>query len=164
MREYDNAGIRASEVNPADRVDRGTLQILINTRQQNRPVEDARVSISYTGNPEQIIEELRTDSSGRTPEAELPAPPLEYSMEPGVNQPYSEYTLQISAPGFAPVEVSGSELLPGQLSRQPVLLDPLSPQEPYEDIVIPAHTLYGDYPEKILRMKSSPRMNPGKSS
>ena len=81
-------------------------------------------------------------NSGRTEAEEhrswsCPAPPLEYSMEPGMNQPYSEYTLQISAPGFAPVEISGSELLPGQLSRQPVLLEPLSPQEQYEDIVIP---------------------------
>ncbi len=161
MREYERTGIRAAEVNPADQVDRGKLQILVNTRLQNRPVADARVSVSYTGDPEQIIEELRTDGSGRTQELELPAPPLEYSMEPGMNQPYSEYTLQISAPGFAPVEISGSELLPGQLSRQPVLLEPLSPQEQYEDIVIPAHTLYGNYPEKIPEDEIKPTNETG---
>ena len=144
-----DAWIRTAEVNPSDQVDRGKLQIIVNTSIQNRPVADARVSISYTGNPEQTIEELRTDNNGRTPMAELPTPPLEYSMEPGMNQPYSEYTVKITASGFAPVEVSGSELLPGQLSRQPVQLVPLTPEEPYEDIVIPAHTLYGEYPEKI---------------
>ena len=78
-----------------------------------------------------------------------------------MNQPYSEYTLQISAPGFAPVEISGSELLPGQLSRQPVLLEPLSPQEQYEDIVIPAHTLYGNYPEKIPEDEIKPTNETG---
>jgi len=139
-----DAWIRTAEVNPSDQVDRGKLQIIVNTSIQNRPVADARVSISYTGNPEQTIEELRTDNNGRTPMAELPTPPLEYSMEPGMNQPYSEYTVKITASGFAPVEVSGSELLPGQLSRQPVQLVPLTPEEPYEDIVIPAHTLYGE--------------------
>ena len=161
MREDEKTGLRAEEINPADRVDRGTLQILVNTRLQNRPVADARVSISYTGDPERIIEELRTDSSGRTPEMELPTPPLEYSMEPGMNQPYSEYTLQITAPGFAPVEVSGSELLPGQFSRQPVFLDPLTPEEQYEDIVIPEHTLYGEYPEKIPEDEIKPTNETG---
>ncbi|HIS81335.1 MAG TPA: peptidoglycan-binding protein [Candidatus Scatomonas merdavium] len=161
MREDEKTGLRTEEINPADRVDRGTLQILVNTRLQNRPVADARVSISYTGDPERIIEELRTDSSGRTPEMELPTPPLEYSMEPGMNQPYSEYTLQITAPGFAPVEVSGSELLPGQFSRQPVLLDPLTPEEQYEDIVIPEHTLYGEYPEKIPEDEIKPTNETG---
>lgn len=161
MREDEKTGLRTEEINPADRVDRGTLQILVNTRLQNRPVADARVSISYTGDPERIIEELRTDSSGRTPEMELPTPPLEYSMEPGMNQPYSEYTLQITAPGFAPVEVSGSELLPGQFSRQPVLLDPLTLEEQYEDIVIPEHTLYGEYPEKIPEDEIKPTNETG---
>lgn len=161
MREDEKTGLRAEEINPADRVDRGTLQILVNTRLQNRPVADARVSISYTGDPERIIEELRTDSSGRTPEMELPTPPLEYSMEPGMNQPYSEYTLQITAPGFAPVEVSGSELLPGQFSRQPVLLDPLTLEEQYEDIVIPEHTLFGEYPEKIPEDEIKPTNETG---
>ena len=161
MREDEKTGLRTEEINPADRVDRGTLQILVNTRLQNRPVADARVSISYTGDPERIIEELRTDSSGRTPEMELPTPPLEYSMEPGMNQPYSEYTLQITAPGFAPVEVSGSELLPGQFSRQPVFLDPLTPEEQYEDIVIPEHTLYGEYPEKIPEDEIKPTNETG---
>ena len=50
---------------------------------------------------------------------------------------------------FAPVEVAGSELLPGQLSRQPVQMEPLTPEVPYEDVVIPAHTLFAEYPEKI---------------
>lgn len=145
----NDARIRTAEVNPSDQVDRGKLQIIVNTRIQNRPVEDARVSIFYSGNPNETVEELRTDSNGRTPTTELPTPPLEYSMEPGVNQPYSEYTVRITASGFAPVEVAGSELLPGQLSRQPVQMEPLTPEVPYEDVVIPAHTLFAEYPEKI---------------
>ena len=97
----NDARIRTAEVNPSDQVDRGKLQIIVNTRIQNRPVEDARVSIFYSGNPNETVEELRTDGNGRTPTTELPTPPLEYSMEPGVNQPYSEYTVRITASGFA---------------------------------------------------------------
>ena len=156
-----NAHIRSAEVNPADHIDRGELQIVVNTSIQNRPVENALVSISYTGEPDRTIEELRTDSSGRTPTVELPTPPLEYSMEPGMNQPYSEYTVKITASGFAPVEITGSELLSGEFSRQPVQMDPLTPEEPYEDIVIPAHTLYGEYPEKIPEDEIKPMNESG---
>ena len=45
---------------------------------------------------------------------------LEYSLEPNVNQPYSEYTVKVEAEGYEPVEVTGSELLSGEQSVQPV--------------------------------------------
>ena len=61
MREYERTGIRAAEVNPADQVDRGKLQILVNTRLQNRPVADARVSVSYTEIRSRLLK-----NSGRT--------------------------------------------------------------------------------------------------
>lgn len=133
----------------ANQVDSGQLEISVRTSIQERPVREATISLSYTGNPNEIIEELKTDGNGRTPVVDLPAPPLEYSMEPSENQPYSEYTIRVEAEGYAPVEVSGSEILSGQRSLQSVLLEPLTPETPYEDIVIPAHTLYGNYPEKI---------------
>mgnify|MGYP005787245253 FL=1 len=128
--------------------DRGTLQVNVVTALQNRPVAGARVTISYTGEPERPLEELTTDQSGHTPDLELATPPLEYSLEPSEKQPYSEYTIRVEAPGYEPTEVSGSEMLSGQRSVQNVSLTPAQGQE-FQDIVIPAHTLYGDYPEKI---------------
>lgn len=66
--------------------DTGKLQVQVVTSGQRRPVPEARVSISYTGDPGAPIEELKTDKDGRTQEVDLPAPPVEYSMEPEADQ------------------------------------------------------------------------------
>lgn len=126
----------------------GRLQIRVLSQIQNRPIANALVSISYTGSPGSTLMQLRTDESGTTEMVELPTPPVEYSLQPSEQQPYSEYTINVEANGFEPVEVSGSELLSNETSIQEILLPPAEPGA-FEDIVIPAHTLFGDYPEKI---------------
>ena len=76
---------------------------------------NAVVDISTTSQPDdQTLEELRTDESGNTEEVELSTPPLEYSMEPGANQPFSEYYIKINAPGYEEKVISGSDLFAGQ--------------------------------------------------
>lgn len=132
-----------------NQVDTGRLQVFVNTRLQSRPISQASVTISYTGNPTETLEQLTTDSNGRTPVLDLPTPPLEYSLAPNENQPYSEYTINVSAEGYAPVSISGSELLSGETSVQQVQMIPETPPVGFQDIVIPAHTLFGEYPEKI---------------
>ena len=128
--------------------DHGKLQIQLVSQIQNRPVQGAKISISYTGAPGQPLEQLRTNSSGQTETIELAAPPVEYSLQPSEEQPYSEYTLKVEAEGYEPIEVSGSEILSGEISRQKIELRPISDGN-YEDVVIPDHTLFGNYPEKI---------------
>lgn len=144
-----------------DMIDRGKLQVWVNTRLQGRPIPNARVSISYSGSPQKIIEEVQTDSDGRTPVLDLPTPPLEYSLSPNVNQPYSEYTVKVEAQGYGTVEVTGSELLSGQSSVQPVEMDVTEPNDSFEDIAIPEHTLFGDYPEKIPEDEIKPMNETG---
>lgn len=145
------AGIRIQQDVP----DRGRLQVWVNTRLQGRPIAGAKVSVSYSGDPGNVLEEVRTDSDGRSPVLDLPTPPVEYSLEPNVNQPYSEYTVKVEAEGYSPVEVTGSELLSGQSSVQPVEMDELTP-DAFQDIAIPDHTLFGDYPEKIPEAEIKP--------
>ena len=139
-----------------ENVDRGRYQVAVVDRLSNRPVENARVKISYTGDPDSVIEELVTNSSGRTPVIELKTPPLEYSMEPVEQQPYAEYTVQIDAEGFESEEVAGSEVLPQVLSSQPVMLAARSVSEEYQRIVIPPHTLFYEYPPKIEEAEIKP--------
>ena len=139
-----------------ENVDRGRYQVSVVDRLSNRPVENARVRISYTGDPDSVIEELVTNSSGRTPVIELKTPPLEYSMEPVEQQPYAEYTIQIDAEGFESEEVAGSEVLPQVLSSQPVMLAARSVSEEYQRIVIPPHTLFYEYPPKIEEAEIKP--------
>ena len=139
-----------------ENVDTGRYQVVVLDRLNNRPVENARVRISYTGAPDSVIEEVVTDSSGRTPVLELKTPPLEYSMEPVEEQPYAEYTVQIDAEGFEPKEVAGSEVLPDVLSRQPATLNAVEQGESYQRVVIPPHTLFYKYPPKIEESEIKP--------
>ena len=94
-------------------------------------------------------EQANTDRNGLIPELELPAPPLEYSMAPSENQPYAEYTFRISREGYEDLDISGAEILPDVTADQRAFLNLATPGENFRDIVIPAHTLFGNYPEKI---------------
>ena len=49
---------------PPDIIDKGKMRINVYDRQQGTPLANARVSISYTGNPETVINEVMTDSEG----------------------------------------------------------------------------------------------------
>ena len=92
--------------------------------------------------------------SGRpveTPVITLRTPPLQYSMTPLSNQPYSVYNVLVRARGYEEVEISGTEVLPGETSIQNIELIPIDESEPEsaEVFVIPPHTLYAEYPPKI---------------
>lgn len=141
--------------------DSGALRVNVESVQRNQPVGNAVVDISYTGDPGTVLEELTTDSAGRTETVRLAAPPREYSMQPGEQQPYSEYTLRVSAKGFEPVTVSGAEILAGELALQTVHMRPLQPDEEPDTVVVPAHTLYGNYPPKIAEAEVKPVNQPG---
>ena len=137
--------------------DRGKLQINVTSSLGLIPISDATVTISYTGLPDTTVEKLSTDSSGQTAQVELPAPPLEYSVEPSEQMPYSEYNIQVDAPGYESVMVSGTEILPDVTAIQPIQMIPLeTARENEETIVIPDHTLYGIYPPKIPEAEIKP--------
>ena len=139
-----------------DAPDKGTLQVDVTSALNNFPISGATVAISYTGEPDSTIEQVTTDSSGQTENLELATPPLEYSLQPSETRPYAEYTLQVSAPGFEPQVVTGTEVLPGVIAIQPVRLIPLEDRETPQPIIIPDHTLYGIYPAKIPEAEIKP--------
>lgn len=141
----------------------GNLQVNVTSILGSRPISDAAIQISYSGEPTSVIEEIRTDSSGQTESIELPAPPVEYSLTPTASQPYSEYNIQITAPGFEGIEISGAEILPGENAIQNVSLMPMDDGlgESSELFVIPPHTLYGEYPPKIAEAEIKPTTETG---
>lgn len=142
--------------------DRGQLQIHVTTERGFFPIKDASIRLSYTGNPTEIIEELSTDISGQTAAVELPAPPLEYSMEPSEFQPYSEYTIQVNASGYRPINISGISVLPDKTSIQNVRMETATVGNPLErNIVITANTLYGNFPPKIPEDEIKPMTESG---
>ena len=141
----------------------GTLKISVVSSIGLIPVEDATVTISYTGDPESPLKVLTTDSSGQTPTIELSAPPIELSLNPdATQQPYSEYNISVTADGYEPVYVSGSEILADELSLQTIRMNPLATTDEDEKVVtIPAHTLWGEYPPKIPEDEIKPMTETG---
>ncbi len=147
--------------NNSNNIDTGFLEVDVTSSIDYTPVENATVSIAYTGDPESTIEQLTTNSSGQTEQISLAAPPLEYSMAPSDNQPFAEYTITVSAPGFENLSVSGSDIMSGELSIQPIRLTPATPVTSERNIVIPVNTLFGDFPEKIPEAEIKPVNDPG---
>ena len=138
-------------------IDKGQLMVQVNSNTGARPISDASEEISYTGDPEAVIEKIETNEDGQTEDIELAAPPVEYSMSPGENQPYAEYTVKISAPGYEPVTVSGAQILSGVRGIQNVRMQPLEVSDDnLDNFVIGPHTLWGDYPPKIAEAEIKP--------
>ena len=134
----------------------GLLQVNVVSVRNQFPINGATVRISAENLPDNTLEQLTTDSSGQTPQIPLEAPPVEYSLSPGDEKPYSDYNLEISAPGFKPQTIRGTEILADTTAIQPVELEPEEDPLPETPVVIPEHTLYGHYPPKIAEPEVKP--------
>lgn len=140
-----------------ENVDMGRLQVNVTARGRQLPIQDARIQLSYTGDPTSQIEELTTNNSGQTEQVEVAAPPLEWSMQPSEQQPYAEYTIQVTARGFRPINVSGIDVFSNETTIQEVEMEAVDEgDDQVENIVIPAHTLFGDFPPKIAEAEVKP--------
>ena len=143
----------------------GNLTINVTSSQGLIPIPNAAITISSTREPDDVVTTLTTNESGQTDTVSLPAPNINYSTEPSEVQPYSEYNITVTAPGYEPVVISGTEILPDVTAVQPVSMTPLELEGPdapaAEDIVIPDHTLYGEYPPKIPEEEIKPTNESG---
>ena len=131
----------------------GNLMINVTSSLGLIPINNATVKISLTSAPDTVIRTLTTNNSGQTDNVALSAPNLSYSREPNSPMPYTEYNISVTAEGYEPVVISGTEVLPDADAIQPVTMTPLDVEPPgapaEETVVIPDHTLYGEYPPKI---------------
>lgn len=148
-------------INGNNATDSGFLQVSVVAGDTMKPLQDARVSISYSGEPETDIEQLVTDSDGQTDAVELAAPPVEYSMEPGDVQPYAEYSITVTASGYESFNVSGISLFADTTALQGIRLVPRNVTTLAGNIVIPANTLWGNFPPKIAEAETKPVGQPG---
>ena len=141
----------------------GYLQVDVVSDVNNFPVQDADITISSVDAPETVIRRLMTNSSGQTENVVLEAPPKALSLRPGDVRPYSEYQVAVSAPGYEPAVIAGTEILADTTAIQNVRLHPLAGYdgEEKERITIPEHTLYGEYPPKIAESEIKPTTESG---
>lgn len=145
-------------INPMDNIDIGQLKVQLTSGLTNLPVEGAQVRISYTGVPDSTLEVITTDNSGQSPTIDLAAPPVEFSLDAANSQqPYSEYTLEITAPGYNQLNISGAEIFSGVTALSKHSLFPSDELRGDTDtFVIAPHTLYGNYPPKIAETEIKP--------
>lgn len=143
--------------------DTGNLNVIVTGTDSYSPLSSATIEIANTGEPNRILESVNTDRNGQTGNIELSAPPREYSMEPTDNQPYSEYNLKISAPGYQEGLVSGVQIFSGENGLQSIVLQPSeqTPDYVYNPIVIGGHTLWEYYPPKIAEPEIKPLSESG---
>ena len=124
------------------------------------PIEGARITVRGTADTGNInVIELVTNSVGLTDVVEVPAPPLEYSLNPNINQmPYSLYDITIERNGFYPVIIRGCQVFPTQIAYQICNLETNLGRGPMrqEVIDIQPNTLNGDFPPKIPEAPEKP--------
>lgn len=78
-------------------------------------------------------------------------------MEPEqTTQPYAEYNVVVEAEGYRPVSIENVDVFSGELSLQDVRMEPLEVSEEEKNIVIPANTLFGNFPPKIAEAEIKP--------
>jgi hypothetical protein len=128
------------------------------TTQNIAPIPNATVRVTSASQPDKVLEELTTDASGLTPVVELPAPSPDYSQAPSTEQPYADYTINISAANFSPITVQDAQILPQITAFQEATMTAAPQPTLY---VIPPHTLYGDYPPKIAEAEIKPTSETG---
>jgi len=139
-----------------DHVDKGALRVTCSIGNRAQPISDARVAVfGINAGGEQVqIEELITDNSGQTPEIQLAAPPLDYSMTPGSPMPYAQYNVTVRAEGYETMAIKDVQVLPKSLALQNCNLnfEGLTARRLAnvdETITIDHHTLYYEYPPKV---------------
>ena len=126
-----------------------------------QPIPNVLVTVKDMAlNGEQnTIAELLTDEVGQTPPIELPAPPIEFSLDPFSQQtPFSSYVIETSSAEYVSTSILGSQIFADTQSIQPIALESLlnRSRQLNRTIIIGPPTLYGNYPPKIPEAEIKP--------
>ena len=123
------------------------------------PIDRCRITINGKGDfaTKRVIT-LNTDSSGLTPEIELDAPPLEYSLNENSDRtPYSLYDITVEREGFDTIMIRGCQVFPREVAYQICNLNENITRSTRQSIInILPNTLYGDFPPKIPEAEEKP--------
>lgn len=123
----------------------GYLVVSVSTAKDALPLENALVTVSSVGDPNELLFTTSTNGSGQTPPLPLPAPPMENSLEPGSAYPYARYAVSVDMDGYQPVTTSELTVFAGTVATLPVQLIPLEEFQPLpaapENRPLPNHNL-----------------------
>ncbi|MDD2627991.1 MAG: peptidoglycan-binding protein [Clostridia bacterium] len=150
MMKYNNY-INKSSMKRQENI--GKLQVLVYHENLGEPLEGVDVLVRTENSRQEM--HLTTNSIGQTEIIDLPAPPIEYSMEPSDNRPYTEYDIIIRKEGYKDVIINNAQIFPDTIAEQEIFLTKLNEVE-IEEINIQKPVLWGDYPEKIEEEEIKP--------
>lgn len=135
----------------------GQLKINVFDGSIANPLSNSTVSVTVSGQPQNVVGEVLTNSLGKTDTLTLDAPPVEYSLSPGSPKPYADYDIIIKKDGFEHITINGVQILPDAIAAQNVYMKKLDENENSErSYTIPDHTLYGTFPPKIAEEAVKP--------
>lgn len=121
----------------------GQLQVSVYLGSIAVPVAKAHITI-LDSSTNAVLQEIDTNELGQAPLVTLPAPPLEFSMNPDEPQPFSQYNLMVQRQGETAVQIEHVQIYPDSLALQNIFLKPET-----QTIIIPYPVLWGDFPPKI---------------
>ncbi len=114
------------EENERPETDTGYIQVRTFTAREAIPIAGALVTITQENEKGTKLQwAVVTDQDGLTPKLKVPAVSSQLSLQPGVEQPYSQYTIQVDMPGFYRVKFMDVPIYGGITAIQPVKLIPL---------------------------------------
>lgn len=102
----------------------GYLRIFAYTANEGEPLEGARVVVERDGT---LYANTVTDRDGYSPVIVLPTVDPALTLQPGLDQPYVTYSIQVQQPGFRPVLHENVPIYGNTYVTQPVSLLPLLP-------------------------------------
>jgi len=108
-----------------DEINYGFIVVSVRTARGAIPIEGAMVTVT---SGDEVISIEFTNSSGMTPKLTVKTPPRKNSESPGLDTPYSSYTIRTDKVGYFSVCDINTEVYTGITSIQPVKLIPL-PEE-----------------------------------
>jgi len=139
----------------------GNLQVQTLIGDSYEPVLNASVTITPSDKNQipirQTPQVLKTNASGQTEVVTLETPPLNYSLAPSQNLPYSLYDVRVEAAGYESQLIKGCQIFPTQLALQQCQLKKsLSTRQGESLIIILPNTLVGNFPPKIPEAEEKP--------
>ena len=137
----------------------GKLIINVFGQNQGDPLQDASIKI-VNSQTKETIDQLVTNSSGKSDIIQLESPNVEYSLEPGAPKPYGEVDILVKKSNFSSVSIEGVQIFSDTLAIQDIYLDYEKKTSENLLYTIPEHNLYANYPAKIAEDSVKKLPNP----
>jgi hypothetical protein len=142
--------------------DKGSLKVQCFNGDSYIPVSGIKIYVKKTELAEDNTTgiELTTNNIGLTNQIDLDSPPIEYSLNPNINQtPYSLYDITVKGDGYKTLVIKGCQVFPVETAYQRcnlVKIESSRGVRQEEVITIPPNKLNGNYPPKIPEEEDKP--------